>query len=336
MPSLKYIVRVVTGMRWSRLTKILDEVKEKSGHSRFHTLADMAWCAVRYGAGYHDYIMFGFYDMNGKQRDTYLTRVRNKRVQDLMNPPEGAEEFNDKLLFNRLFAPYLNRKTLDGTACTLEEFTAFLEGQEAIFAKINRGDSGRGVEKLWVKDFPSAQAMLDYTRAHEQVVLEHVLPQHPDMSRLHPHSVNCLRILTDRVGDNITIAYITAKIGAGGGYCDNAGRGGVLCRVDIETGKIISPAQDDYFKVYETHPDTGIRFQGYQLPMVQEAVALAKEASKIIPGVNHIGWDIAIAPDGPAIIEGNDFPGTDLCQLAVFCPEKEGLWPYYKRILNIK
>ena len=40
-------------------------------------------------------------------------------------------------------------------------------------------------------------------------------------------------------------------------------------------------------------------------------------------------------PDGPAIIEGNDFPGTDLCQLAPFCPEKTGLWPYYKELLHL-
>ena len=42
-----------------------------------------------------------------------------------------------------------------------------------------------------------------------------------------------------------------------------------------------------------------------------------------------------MTPDGPAIIEGNDFPGTDLCQLVPFCPDKCGLWPYYKKILHI-
>ena len=53
-----------------------------------------------------------------------------------------------------------------------------------------------------------------------------------------------------------------------------------------------------------------------------------------IPQVAHVGWDMAITPTGPAIIEGNDFPGTDLCQLAPFYPEKEGLWPYYKKLLH--
>lgn len=74
---------------------------------------------------------------------------------------------------------------------------------------------------------------------------------------------------------------------------------------------------------------------GYQLPMIEEAKALACQAALEIPEVGHVGWDMAIGPDGPAIIEGNDFPGTDLCQLAPFCPEKTGLWPYYKELLHL-
>ena len=41
--------------------------------------------------------------------------------------------------------------------------------------------------------------MLDYIRRNQLVVLEQVLPQHPDMARLHPSSVNTMRILTDLV-----------------------------------------------------------------------------------------------------------------------------------------
>ena len=69
---------------------------------------------------------------------------------------------------------------------------------------------------------------------------------------------------------------------------------------------------------------------------VDEAIAMAKKAALVFPKVGHVGWDIAITPTGPAIIEGNDFPGTDLCQLAPFYPEKCGLWPYYKQLLGIR
>ena len=336
MPSIKYIARVLSGVRFKKLDHIMEIVKEKSGQNKVHTFFDILWCAARYGAGYYDYLMFGFYDMNGRERDTYLTRVRNKKVQEIMNDIAYSDEFDDKLRFNENFAEFLGRKTLNGETATVADLTAFLDGQDAIFAKINHGDCGRGVEKLYVKDFESPAAMLDYIQENKLVVLEQVLRQHEDMARLHPSSVNTMRILTDLVDDTVHIAYITVKMGRGGGVCDNSGQGGVLCRVDIESGKICSPATDDYFNVYDKHPDTGIVFRGYQLPMVDEAIALAKKAARKVPQVGHVGWDVAITPDGPAIIEGNDFPGTDLCQLYPHYPEKRGLWPYYKELLGIK
>ena len=162
MPSIKYIARVLSGVRFKKLDHIMEIVKEKSGQNKVHTFFDILWCAARYGAGYYDYLMFGFYDMNGRERDTYLTRVRNKKVQEIMNDIAYSDEFDDKLRFNENFAEFLGRKTLNGETATVADLTAFLDGQEAIFAKINHGDCGRGVEKLYVKDFESPAAMLDY------------------------------------------------------------------------------------------------------------------------------------------------------------------------------
>lgn len=335
MPSIKYVARVLSGVRFEKMNYVMGIVKEKCGQSKLRSFFDILWCAARYGAGYYDYVMFGFYNMNGKQRDTYLTRVRNKKVIDMMNDITYSDEFDDKLIFNKKFARFLGRKTLNGETATVEQLAEFLEGQEAIFAKINHGDCGRGVQKLYVKDYESPEAMMAYLRENKLVVLEHVLPQHEEMARLHPSSVNCMRILTDLVDDEVHIAYVVVKMGRGGGVCDNSGQGGILCRVDENTGKIRSVATDDYFNVFDKHPDTGIDFIGYQIPMFQEAIALAKEAARVIPQVRHVGWDMAITPDGPAIIEGNDFPGTDLCQLAPHYPEKCGLWPYYKKLLKL-
>ena len=336
MAMIGYVARVLTGVRFKKMNHMIDVVHQKCGQNKVRTFFDMLWCAVRYGAGYYDYTMFGFYDMTGAQRDTYLTRVRNKKVSNIMNDMAHDDDFDDKLLFNVRFAKYLRRPTLNGETATPEQMAQFLEGQEAIFAKINHGSCGNGVEKLYVKDFESPAAMLDYIREKKLVVLEHVQAQHPDMARLHPQSVNTMRICTDLVDGRVHIAYITLKMGRGGGVCDNSGQGGILCRVDIDTGKICSPATDDYFNVFDKHPDTGIPLVGYQLPMIEEAKALACQAALEIPEVGHVGWDMAIGPDGPAIIEGNDFPGTDLCQLAPFCPEKTGLWPYYKERIKRK
>ena len=306
MGKLRYLTRILSGVRFDKLNNVLEKIKEKSGQSKIYSFFDILVCAAKYGAGYYDYLMFGFYNMNGKQRDTYLTRVRNKKVIDLMNDPAYSDEFDDKLRFNQRFARYLGRKTLNGETATPEQFTDCIAGQEAIFAKINHGDCGRGVNKLYVRDYDSPAAMLQYIQENQLVVLEHVLAQHPDMARLHPSSVNTMRILTDLVDGQVHIAYISVKMGRGDGVCDNSGQGGVLCRVDPDTGKIISPATDDYFNVYDKHPDTGIPFVGYQLPMVPQAIDLAKQAAREIPQVGHVGWDIAITPDGPWVLTAED------------------------------
>lgn len=334
MPGIKYIARVVRGMKFDTLNKMADVVKQKCGQSKARTICSMVWCGLRYGAGYYDYVMFGFYNMNGRQRDTYLTRVRNKKVFEVMNDYSYGEEFDDKLRFNQRFADFLHRETLNGATATEESLAAFLKGQTCFFAKPNHGDCGRGVERVNVADFPDTAAILRYVQEKNLPVLEHAIQQHPDMARLHPASVNSVRIVTDLVKDNVYIAYVMVKIGRGESCCDNTGRGGMLCRVDGATGKILSVATDDYFNIFEDHPDTGVYFEGYQLPMIPEAMELAKKAALVIPQMRHVGWDIAITPEGPVIIEGNEYAGTDLCQLAPHYPEKQGLWPYYKKIIQ--
>ena len=336
MPNLRYFTRVLHGMRFKKLNQMLRVVKDKSGHCKVRTLCDMAWCALRYGAGYYDYVMYGFYDMNGRQRDTYLTRLRNKKVCDLMNQAGFSDEFDDKLRFNVRFAGFLQRETLNAELASADELSGFLQRHPVFLAKPNRGTCGNGIEKLKAAQFASASDCAEYLAGKHLNVLEEPLAQHEQMARLHPQSVNTLRIVTDRVGDTVHIAYIVLKIGRGGSFCDNSGQGGVICRVDAGSGKICSVATDDYFEIFETHPDTGIRFEGYRLPMVPEAIALAKRAALVVPEIRHVGWDVAITPQGPVLIEGNDYPGTDLCQLAPHYPEKQGLWPYYKKILNLK
>ena len=144
MPGIKYITRVLRGVRFEKLNYVMGVVKQKSGHSKARTFCDILWCAARYGAGYYDYVMFGFYDMNGKQRDTYLTRVRNKKVCELMNQPGYGDEFDDKLRFNVRFADFLGRRTLNAAAATPDELSAFLQGLDCFFAKPSRGTCGNG------------------------------------------------------------------------------------------------------------------------------------------------------------------------------------------------
>jgi hypothetical protein len=334
MPRLKYVLHVLSGVRFRKVGECVARSHEISGKPGALILIDMAWCAARYGAGYYDYMMYGFFDRTAKERDTYLTRMRNKKLISYLNDDTYSHLIDNKNDFNTLFSKYLRRRVLDGRTCTPEEFEAFMADKDACFAKPDEGNSGKGVEKLKKADFANLSEMYDYIKSKGNCAIEECVVQHPEMSRLYPCAVNCMRIVTDLVDGQTHIAYVVLKSGNGGAVCDNSGQGGLICAVDKKTGVVTSIATDDLIAHhYEKHPYTGVEFKGFQIPLFQEAVAMCKEAAHVVPQIRHVGWDVAITPDGPVFIEGNNYPGTDLCQLYWNTPERQGLMPFYRKLL---
>ena len=64
MSKLSYLARVMSGVRLKKMNQMIDVVHDKCGQNKVKTFFDMCWCGARYGAGYYDYVMFGFYNMN--------------------------------------------------------------------------------------------------------------------------------------------------------------------------------------------------------------------------------------------------------------------------------
>ena len=129
------------------------------------------------------------------------------------------------------------------------------------------------------------------------------------MSALCPTSVNTIRLQTVMDKDGNVIPFGPGvRIGRVGNYVDNWAKGGVFVGIDAKTEKlkdmgILKPKYGT--KVFE-HPDTHIVFNGYHVPHYKEAEDLAVKLHKIMYRSHSIGWDIAITPQGPVIIEGND------------------------------
>ncbi|WP_299311826.1 sugar-transfer associated ATP-grasp domain-containing protein [uncultured Aquimarina sp.] len=138
---------------------------------------------------------------------------------------------------------------------------------------------------------------------------QEVIEQHDNINRIYEHSVNSIRFDTyiDKNNDiHILMAYM--RFGSGGSVVDNTSFGGFYVGVDKKNGVLKSKSYQ--FMKYgggqmEMHPDTGVVFKGYKIPYFQEACDLVEKCVTYIPD-RIIGWDIAIAKNGPIIIEGND------------------------------
>ena len=95
------------------------------------------------------------------------------------------------------------------------------------------------------------------------------------------------------------------RVPAGETHADVLWRGNLLAQIDVETGRILRVVQGRGLdcQVLEDHPETGARLLGAQLPMWDEARALALRAAAAAPKLALTGWDVAITGEGPVIIE---------------------------------
>lgn len=132
--------------------------------------------------------------------------------------------------------------------------------------------------------------------------------QHKELSRLHPASVNTMRILTFNNDGNIELFSAALRIGTKHRSVDNWGAGGIAVPINVETGTlgeagVYKPGYGGRTKV---HPDTGITLLGYPIPYFTESVKLAFACHQYFYGIHSIGWDVAITPGGPVLVEGNE------------------------------
>lgn len=158
---MNFLLKLLKGASLAKCSRALELVRQRSGKGKRSTLLDMLLCTLRYGAGYHDYALFGFERLTAAQRDTYVTRIRNKRILDRMNKKDFFDEFNDKTRFLTHFSQYLGRDFLllpaDGKA-----LSAFLQKHPSFFAKPSRGCGGRGILHLNRTDFPGEAALMQF------------------------------------------------------------------------------------------------------------------------------------------------------------------------------
>jgi len=336
MPKLDYLVRVARGMSFDKMKGALEVCHQKCGKSKVLMFFDMLACMPLYGAGYYDYKIFGFYNLNAKQRKTFVTRMKNKRLIELLNDDAFCAMYDDKNVFAQLYKEFLRRDFLDMREITKENLAKFIEGKDVFFAKPNNGTSGYGIEKLHPADFESVDALYDYLvdPSKKFGLLEEQIVQHEAVSALYPLSINSMRIVTlvDAAGVPHVI-YTTMKMGDGGRFVDNLDNGGLCVPVDPERECLVGVAHTSRLEVLDRHPYTGIVFDGYKIPYIKEAHEMVKKAALVVPQIRYSGWDVCIMPDGPAIIEGNNYPGYDFWQLPEQTPSKTGLVPVYKALV---
>ncbi len=332
MSKITYLLRRISKLNLSGMRGRIDEAHKRCGKPKFLIFLDMINCGIRYQAGYIEYVIYGMYDMNAKQRKTVLTAGKNNRYVAALNLKRDWDYFENKIKFLNTFREETARDFIDLTVASFDEFKAFAEKHPVFMAKPYDGICGKNIEKI---DSTGAdlKTLYDGFKASGQTLLEEVIRQHEDVSKLNPSAINTIRVVTI-VKDNIPhVVFTGLRCGRAGSVVDNFVAGGMTVPIDIETGVIHNPAVDNAGNVYRIHPDTKIPFDGFQMPNWNACLELAKRAAMRVETVKYVGWDLASTPEGPILVEGNHFPGQVLYQLKAQTPDKIGMLPKYEKVI---
>ena len=164
----------------------------------------------------------------------------------------------------------------------------------------------------------------------ENLIFQETVCQSKETAKLHPESLNTIRIMTLILNDDVKILPSAFRMGVGKSKVDNASFGGIYCKIN-DDGTLSNFAYDALGKKFEEHPDGG-NFQQVKFDFMSKIQNLVKAAAQRFPHFRLIGWDIAIDENNePVIIEANlTMSGMDVIE--TICGPLFG--EYTEQVLN--
>lgn len=308
---------------------------EEPRKSRARILAELLWWGVRHREVNNYYFCCGLDRRSARLSDHLGYRSHFNRLRDGRNQRRPGSRYNyvcllrDKFVFAQLVSSlgiptpravaildrdsvtWLDRGPLNLPLESLtDERSRDLDG----FCKPLDGIQGTGAFPLKIaggriqtRDRPiTLQGLRE--RLGSRYLLQERIEQHPRMSALHPHSVNTVRLITFCSDGKATLFSAAQRIGSGGKSVDNWAAGGLIVSIDPLRGELRGEGffKPGYGGRTAVHPDTGLRFAGFQVPHFHEAVQLVTRLHEYLREIHSIGWDVGISTSGPTIIEGND------------------------------
>lgn len=324
--------------RWCSHKSYYPELKPKS---KLRIYFDQILQVYKFGYPNEYYFSYGFDVKSSKQMDEYFHYGPFMQLRDKYNLSQHGSTciLRNKFFFG-MFCDYLgiksgeilgllsdNRVFQPSTkqSIVLDDFCKSNNGE--FFVKKIDGECGKGIFKLLLKDGNiyldgknSDVSEIDNLCERSTYIIQRTVVQHPDMAKLHPQSLNTMRLVTIKNINTGQISILPSilRIGTGSSYVDNTSQGGVAVGIDFSTGNLKTHGflKPQFGGRVDRHPDSNIKFDEFQIPFLNQAIEQAKFLHSKLPDIHSIGWDIAISPEGPVFIEGNDnweINGPQIC-----------------------
>lgn len=329
---------------WQAARQYGADARRDVGVSFGRQVAQLWWAYTRHGVRPEVYYTFRLYEPGQLRRSPAFFQGDEDdqlfRLLNLHTARDEAELLLDKARFERWLAAH--------DLPTVRTLLEFEEGRVTtsqlgpdglplrnLFSKPNDALQGRGTERWafdgigWVGEDgrrrTEPELMSEFAELSRSggLLVQEQLQNHPALAPLAPGALSTVRILTLRGLDGrVRVVVAVCKLPTGDAPTDHMRLGGVAAPVDVVTGRLGRAVGKGkpFLSPVDHHPKTGATIPGFQLPLWEEATALAVRAHDALERLVCVGWDVAILEHGPVIIEGNDNPGHTSSQTPTGIP----------------
>lgn len=277
------------------------------------------------------------YELDSKKRRQYLSEFDWYRSRYINEPYDCM--LNNKVIASEALKSYIRVPETIFVKCRGQigdthgnivkptDILAFLStGQDLIIKPV---DKGKGVQvnalssrdgRFYLDDkLSSKDELIKLLNSRKEWLLQERIRQHSYADKLFDKSVNTIRIITlrDPQTQCFKVFFAVQRIGLSRtAPVDNASRGGLVCKIDLETGQLSEARSLHNKDVYERHPDSDCRFEEVCIPswnaLKSEILALAERFSYL----SFVAWDVVLTEDGGiCVIEANASSGVNIIQL---------------------
>ncbi len=292
------------------LTNKIKDFSEKSGIDIEEFKEDIIFCYYAYGFLPDEYFFLEINKRTPDEKRKYVSNRDRLLISYMVNDVYDISYARDKSICYEKFGEYFKRETvIIRSDSDFDKFKKFISKYPVFVQKNVRKNCGMGVKLVDFNEVSETpEEYFKKLREDDEYILEEVIKQSDLMMSVNKSSVNTIRCLTFINNGKLNIDYCTLRAGRNNSFIDNAAGGGLCAQIDNKTGRVISHGFTEYKEQFVTHPDSGVRFEGMQLPDWDGALSLLKELSGKLPDVRWIGWDLAHTDDGWVLVEANGRP----------------------------
>lgn len=324
--SAYYSVQTLGRIRDQVRLRLPDRSEAEIGDALYRTIY-FYWA---YGCDVDEYFYYHFAEKDHDEIKKYVTKREKVIYTNLLNRIDDAHFLQNKYETYQLFRDAYKRDMIlcDGEDCE-DAFLRFVKKHPVFVVKALHLGGGQGIHKddviglteeeirekfrSLLTEVSIINGQLNSWGSKSGFAVEELILQGEEIGRLHPQSVNVVRMPTLLIDGEIRVYQPWLKIGCGDSFVDNGHTGGLMAGIDVKTGVVDTPGYSELPAMYEYHPDTELRIPGTRIPAWEELVDTVKALSSRLPSIRYISWDMAWTDKGWAVMEGN-FRGAFMWQ----------------------